>query len=181
VSIQLTVGPLIRPYAGYAAPGLPDGFWAVHASVLGDATGGLQSINIRFSASVQPSVSALWNLEQLIASHSNPSNSTIRIDFGNMDIFPVGSSTGALTKQAGAILNALPVFTATEALRINQLIDKPIFLGAAGKAVNGDIAFDMDNVDATSFSIFAQGYFWGPGALNAEGGPQRPPNSLYGS
>jgi len=179
VSIQLTVPPTIRPFRGWADPALPDGFWVVHASVLGDASGGLQSINIRFSSAGQPNVSNLWNIEQMILGMSTPSAQRVRMDFGNMDIQPVGISTGALTKLVSLLLEDLGAAPASGALA-KLKDDMPIFLGSAGKEVNGDVAWDVTNILNVSFNVFVQGYFWGPGAINAEGGPQRPATGLFG-
>jgi len=175
MSIQLTVPPTIRPFRGFEDPALPNGYWAVHASVLGDGSGGLMSVNIRFSSATEPNPSTLWNLEQLTVSHTG-TNTLFRMDLGNMDPFPIGPSTGALRKEYEEILSA------TISGRSTNTTAKilPIFLGAAGKAVNGDLAFDVTNVNATSLSVFAQGYFWGPEAINAPGGPQRPVTGLFG-
>jgi len=181
VSIQLTVTPLIRPYRGWFDPALPDGFWVVHTSVLGDGSGGVMSVNIRFSSAAQPNVSTLWNLEQVAIAHTNPVAGVARVDFGNMDIHPVGSSTGSLLKLFGATLVDLGTSPGEVATPLDETVITPIFMGAAGKEVNGDLAFDMDNVNSASMSIFCQGFFWGPDAINAEGGPQRPPSALFGS
>jgi len=178
MSVQLTVTPFIRPFRGYADPALPDGYWVVHQSVLGDGTGGLMSINIRFSSAAQPNVSTLWSMEQLLFNLTFEGDQDLRIDFGNMDILPADNSSGARAKiihmrsedLGNLIGSALPILQASTA---------KIFLGAAGKEVNGDLAFDADNNDATSFSVYVQGYFWGPAAINAPGGPQRPVNGLY--
>lgn len=179
MAISLTVTPKIRPFRGFAQPELPDGFWAAHASVLGDGSGGLQSVNIRFSSATEPNVSTLWNLEQLLIFHQN--NNNVRVDFGNMDIFPPESSTGALSKLIHLTLVDFGTAPVGRGLPLTDVSSSlPIFLGAAGKDVNGDLTFDIDNVTGVSFSVFAQGYFWGPASINAPGGPQRPLTGLYG-
>lgn len=180
MSIQLTVPPRTRSYRSYADPSLPDGYWGVHASVLGDASGGLQSVNIRFSTATEPNPSTLWNLEQLLcAATANPLE--VRVDFGNMDIeLQAEESTGAFQKVYHIDLADLGVAATGRAMGLSVMAALPIFLGAARKEVNADLAFDTDNNDGSSFSIMAQGYFWGPGAINAPGGPQRPVTGLYG-
>ena len=178
MSIQLTVTPVIRPFRGFAEPALPDGYWVVHQSVLGDASGGLMSINIRFSSAAQPNVSTMWSMEQLLFSATADGSRDVRIDFGNMDIFPVDNSTGARQKVSRGVSNDLGSISGS-AINLTTGSASKLFLGAAGKDVNGDLAFDTDNVDATSFSVFVQGYFWGPAAINAPGGPQRPATGLY--
>lgn len=180
MTVQLTVPPTIRPYRGFEEPALPNGYWIVHQSVLGDATGGLMSVNIRFSSADQPNVSTIWNLETLAISAAEAGSATMRVDFGNMDPQPLGASTGART-----ILYALPTldFGVTISGRALELLARntPIFLGSAGKGVNGDLAFDTSNIDTLSLSVRAQGYFWGPEAVNAPGGPQRPATGLFGA
>jgi len=178
MSITLTIAPIIRPFRGYTDPALPDGYWAAHGGILGDASGGLMSINIRMSASAQPAVSLLWNLEQLVADSTPDTNVTFRLDFGGFDVQPLQGSTGSLTKLIQLNLASINNITG-QAMPIEQT-KVPIFLGAARKDVNVDLGFDKQNVDGSSFSVFAQGYFWGPAAINAPGGPQRPLTSLYG-
>ncbi len=175
MSKQLTVPPIIRPFRGFAEPALPNGYWHVHTSVLGDASGGLQSVNIRFSSANEPNPSTLWNLEQLVANHSGTSV-VLRLDFGNMDFLPFAPSDGALTIQYQA---ALVPSLLGNVLNLDA-IQLPIFLGAARKEVNGDLAFDATNENGSSLNIYAQGFFWGPEAVNAAGGPQRPSTGLYG-
>lgn len=136
------------------------------------------SVNIRFSAATSPNVSTLWNLEQLMLNTTNLSR-TVRMDFGNMDRQPIGESTGALTKLYQLQLEDFGTAAPGAGLDLDsQLL--PLFLGTADKGLSGDLAFDLDNVTATSFAVMAQGFFWGPGAVNAPGGPQRPATSLYG-
>lgn len=179
MSIQLTVPPAIRPFRAFAEPELPDGYWAVHAAVLGDASGGLMSINVRFSTGTEPNPSSLWNLEQLMLRHTAVTALNCRIDYGNMDVQPNNGSTGALNKVYQLFLIDMGAVDtgAAGSLLSNQL---PLFLGAARKEVNSDLAFDVNNVNAASFVVMAQGYFWGPGAINAPGGPQRPARGLFG-
>jgi len=178
MSVQLTVTPFIRPFRGFAEPAFPDGYWVVHQSVLGDATGGLMSVNIRFSSAAQPNVSLLWSVEQLLLSTTADGSKDVRIDFGNMDIIPIELSTGARQKVARAQSSDMGNI-AGGGMNLESGTNTKIFLGAAGKDVSGDLAFDADNIDASSLSVFVQGYFWGPAAINAPGGPQRPATGLY--
>lgn len=178
MTIQLTLPPSVRPFRAFEDPALPDGYWVAHGSVLGDGSGGLMSVNIRFSSATEPNVSTLWNLEQLMIDTTNLSR-TVRMDAGNMDRQPIGESTGALSKLWQLALIDFGTAAAGAGLDLDsQLL--PLFLGRADKGVAGDLAFDLDNVTGTSFAVMAQGFFWGPGAVNAPGGPQRPVGSLFG-
>lgn len=178
MTVALTIAPITRPFRAFADPALPDGYWAAHGALLGDASGGLMSINIRISTSAQPSVSLLWSLEQLAIEHNaSLTIPSVRLDYGGFDVQPLQGSTGSLTKLVQ--IQLVPMEVASNAIGFGS-IQLPIFLGAARKDVNVDLSFDLDNLDASSFSVFAQGFFWGPGAVNAPGGPQRPLNSIYG-
>jgi len=178
MTITLTIAPIIRPFRGFADPALPDGYWAAHGAVLGNASGGLMSVNIRMSTSAQPSVSLLWSLEGLMVEGGTGVDSSVRMDYGGFDLQPLQGSTGSLVK-----LVRIPLVVMGAgglALSVEDL-GLPIFLGAARKDVNVDLAFDVSNANGVSFGAFAQGFFWRPGAINAPGGPQRPQTSLYGS
>lgn len=178
MSVVITIPPTIRPFRGYEEAALPDGYWAAHASVLGDGSAGLASINVRFSTVTEPNASTLWNLEQLLVSVTS-SVVSFRLDYGLMDQFPVGISTGVLTKLIQGELEDFGTVAGGRALNFKSLA-LPLFLGAGRKDTNSDLSIDVDNVNATSLTVFAQGFFWGPGAINAPGGPQRPATSLYG-
>lgn len=180
MSISILTTPRIRPYRGFEDPGLPDGFWVVHASVLGDGSGGLQEIVIRFSSALEPAVSTLWNLEQAVVSHNGLAGTVTRVDFGNMDFQAAENSTGGLVKVFALPLLDFGASFPGSAIDFENRLNLPLFLGSARKQVSGDLSFDAPNTTGTSFSVNVQGYFWGPGAINAPGGPQRPVNSLYG-
>ena len=137
------------------------------------------SVDIRFSATQLPNVSTLWNIEQLMMTHTG-SSLRVRMDFGNMDLQPTGDSNGALLKLMEIDLDDMGTAAVGRSMNARSRMF-PLFLGSASKGVNGDVSFDLDNEDGTSFSVMAQGFFWGPGAINAPGGPQRPATSLYGA
>jgi len=178
MAISIQIGPIIRPFRGFTDAALPDGFWVAHGAVLGDVSGGLMSVNIRFSASAQPASSLLWSMDQLIVDHTSGSVRDFRIDFGGFDLQPIQGSTGSLTKIIHFQIEDLGSAVPGSAMSISDTI-RHIFLGSPRKDVNVDLSFDTDNVDANSFSVFVQGFFWGPAAINAPGGPQRPLTSLY--
>jgi len=179
VTITITVAPIIRPFRGFADPALPDGYWGVNVGLLGDASGGLMSINIRMSASAQPSASLLWNIEQFIVDTSLNGPRDMRLDYGGFDIFPLQGSTGSVTKLMAVRLEDMGAGIGGGSTRMGSL-GLPIFLGSPRKDVNVDLSLDTDNSNGANLSWFVQGFFWGPGAVNAPGGPQRPLTSLYG-
>jgi len=61
------------------------------------------------------------------------------------------------------------------------LQNMPLFIGApVQNGVNAGLNFVMSNA-VVSLAVKVEGYYWDPGAINAVGGPQRPPGSIYGS
>jgi len=179
VSISLQVAPVVRPFRGFADPALPDGYWVTQAGVLGDASGGVASIDIRFSTVAQPNVSLLYNLEQLMVA-APAAEGVIRLDFGGFDLQPLQGSTGSVSKLVALFLTDFSSVTASALQTSNLLGGKPIFMGSPRKDVNVDLSFDFTNANGANFAVFAQGFFWGPASINAPGGPQRPLTSVYG-
>jgi len=136
------------------------------------------SINVRFSASAEATNSQMYSLEQLAIHATDAAALPVRIDMGNFDATPSQGSTGAIftTYTVTLVVSA----GSGASLPLNA-INLPLFLGAPRKDINVDLSFDKVNDGVGSLAVSAQGYFWGPGAINAEGGPQRPPSSLYGT
>lgn len=180
MAIILTVAPLIRPFRGFSDPALPAGYWAAKSSVLGDGSGSLQSLDIRFTPSTGGTNSLMYSLEQLMINVTRNTLPDCRLDLANFDPFPSQASTGAVTVFYAFPLVVDPANSGRLAMSPRDMTFLPLFLGATIKDANAEIGVDVDNVTATSLAVFAQGFFWTPGAINAPGGPQRPPNSVYG-
>jgi len=56
----------------------------------------------------------------------------------------------------------------------------PIFMGQPNKGIvpSGPLV-EKVNLDADRMSVKMGGYYWGPGAINSNGGPKRPLTGLY--
>jgi len=182
MSVFLAFAITLRPFASRGDPGMPLGLWAVFGSTLGDASAGLLTTAPRFQNAGGPGNSLLYSLEQ-VAINTTVSGGGINVSMAvaNMDFLPLSGSTGARSEvhvfslqDNGAALGS--------SLRPDLAIIKPIFLGAPRQnGLSSGINFAMTNTAAISLAVKAQGYYWSPGAINAIGGPQRPPGSIYGT
>ena len=179
MAIILTVAPLIRPFRGSEDPAMPAGWWAAKSSVLGDVSGSLMSLDIRFSSATEPATSLMYSLEQYNVNVSRATALFCRLDVGLFDGFPTQASTGSVVTFYAFVLTTDPSASGRAGMDPRDSAFLPLFLGAPQKDTTVVLGTDMDNVDATSLSVFAQGYFWTPGAINAPGGPQRPATSVY--
>jgi len=180
MAIILTVAPLIRSFRGYEDPALPAGYWFVRSAILGDASGSLMSLDIRFSTTNEPANSLMYSLEQYNVNVSRVVFLDARLDIGNFDPAPSQASTGSVTHFYAFFLTTDPAVSGRAALNLRDHSFLPLFLGSPNKFFGTELGTDMENVLGTSMAVNAQGYFWTPGARNAPGGPQRPPNGLYG-
>jgi len=170
----------LRPFASRPEPGMPLGLWAVFVSTLGDLSGGLLTTSPRFQLANQPGNTLLYSLEQLGVQTTTAGGTNAALVIENMDGLPLNGSTGAVSDvYAFAVTDNGPVLGSS--LRLQELLQRPLFLGApVQNNLNAGLQFVITNA-AVSLSVKAQGYYWDPGAINALGGPQRPPGSIYGS
>lgn len=164
-----------RPFAGYTAPSLPEAIWVASSSVVGDGSGGVREVRIVLQAAGQARSGNMFSLEQLTLRETNLSGTNYLVETVNMD------TIGKLVGQAGYM----------QTLGLTNLVDGsanvaqgktalPLFLGAPFATGIAVVAFRSDNISGQTLSAFAQGYIWGPRSLLAEGGPQRPANSIFG-
>lgn len=168
------------PYRGYDDPRLPVGMWWGSATVVGDASSGTMQVSFEFSAEGDPPTGDIYNLEQISALISDD---TAREGF---------LTTVGMTPSRG-----LPGFDRSWRLRYedqgvqngNTALDfrvgigKPLFIGTLRGGVDavGAIRAGLNNLTATdSLSVSMMGYIWEARSVLAEGGPQRPSNSLFG-
>ncbi len=181
MSVALTLPIQHRPFRGYDDPGLPSGIWIVLGSVLGDATGGFLNLDLVFKdgSRAVPESSQLYNLEQLYVFSTLDSDHVIAMIPANWDEDTPGS-TGAISTVISLLLSTPVLLSGSAGLGRDINGMHPLFLGQVRKnATNTIIRFSMSNT-AVSLAVKAEGYFWGPEALNAPGGPRRPVDSLYG-
>jgi len=182
VSVQLLVPIQHRPFRGYDDPGLPNGIWIVQSSVLGDASGGNMILDVVFKdgSLPVPESSLMYNLEQVNVVTSTGGTSSCSVNPSNWDELSPGF-TGGVSTVWGYLLSALDALNVTASRGLWSNVT-PWFLGQVRKnTTNTIVRFQLLNGGATTdLSVKAEGYFWGPGAINAPGGPRRPTDSIYG-
>lgn len=184
MTVSLLVPIQRRPFRGYADPGLPNGIWIVQSSVLGDAGGGNLLLDIVFKdgSLVVPESSLLYNIEQLNLFVSDTNDQIASVNPANWDDITPGA-TGTTGTIVGWQLSSMSAVNGS----VQRLFDGGHmgtqvrwFLGQVRKnTTNTIVRFQVANA-AKSLSIKAEGYIWGPEAVNAPGGPRRPADSLYG-
>jgi len=176
MTVVVAAPPAFRNFRGWADPGLPDGYWYYENSSLGDASGGLNIIQVTFQAVDEPAPSLIWSLEQFNL-HSTAGVETAKITITNMDRVPQLGAGINLVRAYAIELVSTPIGAA---LALRDMV-VPIFLGQAiDNNQISDLQFDAANSNGQVILLHAQGYFWGPGAINAEGGPRRPLGSIFG-
>jgi len=183
MAITLAVPPSLRPFSGSLIPGFPLGLWVVFASVLGDATGGVQEIAARFQGVNDPRPSNFYSIEQLMVGLTSEAagDTLVRLAIENMDEIPASGSTGARFEHYAIRLNTLTGIPIGIGMRLKEGMTLRYFIGAPIKNnLNAQIAIDTDNAPGISMSVKIQGYYWEAGAINAIGGLQRPITGLYG-
>ena len=179
MSVFLAFSVTLRPFASRPEPGMPLGLWAVHVSTLGDGSGGLLTTSPRFQLANQPGNTLLYSLEQLGVRSTLSGFTDCTMIVENMDNLPLNGSTGARSDLYAFRLTDDGA-TLGSSIKMNERLQRPLFLGApVQNNLNAGLQFVMPNT-AVSLSVKAQGYYWDPGAINAVGGPQRPPGSIYG-
>lgn len=179
MTVLLTSLVAVRPFRGYDDPGLPSGYWHFFLSALADASGGGLSVAARFQIAGSPNPSQLYSLETLMINRSGGVGTVnLRFQQQNMDNVPNMGSNGALfhiyTMQVTDQIfgSEQAIFDASRFL--------PFFMGQPiDNNLSSGFQIDDANNNVGDLAVRAGGYFWGPGSINAPGGPRRPIDGLY--
>jgi len=159
---------------------MPLGLWAVFVSTIGDGTGGVLTTSARMQIAGEPGNTLLYSLEQLGVNTTSSGGNVGAMIVENMDNLPLNGSTGARSEVYRIDMNDSGV-TLGSSIPLAELLPRPLFLGApVQNNLNAGLQWTMANA-SVSLAVKAQGYYWDPGAINAVGGPQRPPGSIYGN
>lgn len=164
-----------RRFNGYSDPRMPEGMWFAVGGGAGDATGGLFSIQLIFSLTTQPQLSSrLFSLEQFYIDKTDATIVDWRLRTENMDgppNFAMRNTFRIRTTNAGTISSNLDPVSTTML---------PLFLGSQRIAgILAHLAISGTNVNLAVREFGAQGYWWGPRSVLADGGPSRPASGLY--
>jgi len=165
-----------RTTRGYADPALPQSMWVGVGSVEGDASGGLRTVTLNLKAAAAALATEAFSLEQVSVVTLETADRSLEITSGNFDF--VEGLPSDVIYSARSLLDA----ATTQAIMDPSTLGLPVFLGRP-KLANAAafLNFEAVNVNLVALIVHAQGYRWDGAAMAAPGGPQRPPNGVYGS
>ena len=158
-------------FNGFADPALPNGMWDGVLSLTGDASGDELSMSLIFAETAAAQNERFYNIEWLSWRHN--------INTALNGILNVINFQQSASRTFGLQIIASSANTGGAAANINAL-SLPIWLGAQDNgATNARIEMASENNLNDSQRLIAGGYWWGPEAILADGGPQRPQTSLF--
>ena len=166
------------PFRTPPSPSQPAGIWTSQITTLGDASGGTIFSVTEVNLLTEPFSALMLTIESLmITDTSNVAAGYLMEATGFEEHDPVGNRNVIyqFPTTASAPTNAT-------ALQQADTLRRPIFLGRCDRTSGQDssIRFLTGNLDGVSFRVDMFGYYWTPDAMNAPGGPQRPPGPLFG-
>lgn len=167
-----------RPWNAYADPALPEGSWFVAFGVAHLGAGGLMTAQVRFQETGEQLSSRLYSIEQVTYDTLVQTGSAaIMLRTVNLETF---QRLGTFSQSIGFFLADDPA--GGKSIRASDLVALPWYVGAPriqGLASGFDV-IDTDGGIGNRSDILISGYYWGPAARNAPGGPQRPTTGLFG-
>lgn len=165
------------PFRSPPNPSFPAGIWTGQMFVAGDASGGNSFMVLDIILLTEPFSALMFTLEQFLVNDSASVRLYLIEATGFEEHDPVGNRNVLLHFQTATGPEA------ATALRQDNMLKKPLFLGRADRTSGQDtrIRVISDNTNGIGYHAELFGYYWGPGAMNAPGGPQRPPGSLFGT
>jgi len=167
-----------RPWNAFENPAFPEGAWFVSQSIAHAGGGGLVTAQVRFQAAGENLSSRLWSLEQFsLDTLGALGGIVVEVQTVNLETF---ERVGTVAQAVAFQMNDLPI--SGRAVKGSELSFLPWFLGAPrieGLSAGLDIR-TLDGGVGERTNQFLSGYFWGPAARNAPGGPQRPHTGLFG-
>lgn len=164
------------PFRGHDHPSLPVGIWWGSVVVLGDASGGLMTVQIMFGDEEDPISGDLFSLEELSIFASVATTENGELVANGLAPSP---DTAFIDRRWGFTL--IP-----QATRVNTYLPNrdllPIFLGArrGGAASFAALEASIDNQGVgTSFVLTALGYRWEGRSILAPGGVLKPVGVMW--
>jgi len=122
--------------------------------------------------------SRLWDIEQFsYDTFGALGGATVQLQTVNLETF---QRLGAVAQSLNFILGDDPL--GGRSIRADMLANFPLFLGAP-RIQELSAGFDILTIDGgvgERSNMLLSGYYWGPAARNAPGGPQRPLTGLFG-
>ena len=162
-------------FNGWREPQFPEGMWFGHAEASGDASGGPLLINLLLLPGTLATLSSKLFTVEAISYETNGSGVNV-VRF---------NATGFIGQLGGERRNVLSTLTQSNgnvgnSIQGRDLAALPKWLGSQ-RAVGQAATFQAvsTNENGVDMIFEASGYWWGPRAVLANGGPQRPPGGLY--
>lgn len=154
--------------------------YVAQASAVGDGTGGDLRIIFRFKTEGGPVSARFFNIEQISLFLDLSAETTKNCALNCAGFDRVGNEVMQDREWSGQLTNNTR--SGITALIYDRLPPFPIFLGQSDISPGGSSSVGMgtDNVDTEVLRGTIQGYIWDPRSVSAEGGLQRPVQSLYG-
>jgi len=169
----------VLPWRAFADPALPEGSWVCALSIAENASGDPVTAAIDFQTDSAALSSRMWSLEQLQIQKLNTLGTTgLQLVPRNMETFERNQLPIAGWRIG---VDNLPGGPGGRGLNARDMVLFPIFFGAPRIAgVNAGFEIVGENDLTNRLNVIAYGYFWGPGARTAPGGPQRPATGPWG-
>jgi len=166
-----------RPWNAFADPALPEGSWFASLTIAHAGGGGLVTAEVIFQEVGDPLSARLYSLETMTFDNLLASGaSVIEVRTINLETF---QRVAVFNQSISLILTNNPISGRSIDGRAYAVF--PWFLGAP--RLTGSAGLDIlaqDNGVGDRSNMLLSGYFWGPAARNASGGPQRPTTGLFG-
>lgn len=165
----------VREFSGWTDPQFPSGYWSSAGVGIGDASGGLMTIQINFSRATDQRNSQFYSLEQLFCWIQASSTQQGELILANFDL-----GRGASTNR---IMNASFVSSPTgnSSFRSDLMrLPNGLFLGRQADALTStSLSLVLVNVTGIVTQLRVEGYIWDARSVAVPGGPQRPPTGVY--
>jgi len=165
-----------RPYSGYANPSLPIASYIAQGTEVGNGTGGSLFLQFLFQRAAARDVSELYNLEQFSIHVDEAADIGANLETLAMD--HLFGQEPAILQRYSLLLD----FAGVGLGNASQVRDQgalPLWLGRPQTGLDAGIRLEFVNTLLVNYSATIQGYIWGPRAVLAAGGPQRPPQGYF--
>jgi len=155
----------------------PAGIWIGGVFAAGDASGGNVVLTLELNLLTEPFSALIFTLEQVELQPSDASSISYLLEATGFTQTPsanrfprMGVAVSSVTSQPAAQF-------------VSNMLTKPFYLGQLDRdaGIDSVITIRTVNVDTESYIVHFLGYYWTPDAMNAPGGPQRPPGALFGT
>jgi len=175
MSVTSTSDVQYRRFNGYADPRYPEGMWWGSARSNGDASGGQNTITLRFAGAGVPKSSKLFSIGTLSIRSNEAVDRVAELFVSNFD-----GPTNEQLEHRMALVIASITNPSRNAVRARELTAFPLFLGAhRAQGTQALASVIVVNTTGVEYFFQAEGYWWGGRSIMADGGPQNPPQGIY--